>query len=310
MSQDRQLIETIKTNFARKSSAQLQEIVQAANQERWSPEAISAAAEVLQDRKAGCAQEPAMPEDEPQPLNSPPLPYSLGFVFGFLPIFALNGLRFGSEFADYKRDSSDLPVPFGPKMAWLALQTTDAEAVGTALGLQEAKTATWSEGIDAASQSSVFVTPPLGDWTLVVSTALFPPVPTETFIKPLLERLSRQFGDAQYFCTHWEIELHVWARARKGRLVRGYGWLGQKTSTLWDEGEPTREERDLGLRSLESQCPVAEGTVNKNSNLPDERRVMQLASLWSVNPTTLDKNFKRQDTGLLGHCRMSQKQNE
>src|SRR4051812_10316992 len=99
MSHGGQIIDTIKTNFARKSSVQLQEIVQATNQERWSPEAVAAAAEVLHDRMSGSAQEPAVPEVEPPPLPLPPLPYSLGFLVGFLPIFALNGLRFGSEFA-------------------------------------------------------------------------------------------------------------------------------------------------------------------------------------------------------------------
>jgi len=66
-------------------------------------------------------------------------------------------------------------VPFGPRTAWLALDTTDTEAVATALGLREVQAATWAEGIDAASRASVFVTPPLGDWTLAVGVVLFPP---------------------------------------------------------------------------------------------------------------------------------------
>ena len=84
-----------------------------------------------------------MPEEEPRQLTSPPLPYSLGFVFGFLWIFALNGFRFGSEFTQGSKNNPGLPVPFGPKMAWLALESTDADAVGTALGLREARAATW-----------------------------------------------------------------------------------------------------------------------------------------------------------------------
>src|SRR5579864_6524085 len=109
------------------------------------------------------------------------------------------------------------------------------------------RAATWAEGVNEAGHASVFITPPLADWTLAVSTALFPPDRAETFVTPLLERLSRQFGDAQYFCTHRDVELHVWARARQGRLVRGYGWLGQKSLTLWDEGAATKQERALGF---------------------------------------------------------------
>jgi hypothetical protein len=300
MSHDRHLVDTIKTHFARKSSAHLQGIVQAKNQDRWSSEAIAAAGEVLQDRMAGRAQEPEVPEEEPSPLRSPPLPYSLGLIFGFLPVFALNGFRFGSEFAACDKDNSDLPVPFGPKMAWLALDTTDTEAVAAALGLRGARAATWAEGIDAAYQTSVFVTPPLADWTLAVGTALFPPDRAEAFVKPLLERLSRQFGDAQYFCTHRDVELHLWARGRQGQLVRGYGWLGEKGLTLWDEGGPTKEERDLGFRFFDGRSPAFVQAQDQNVTLPNEAGVMQLASLWSIDPTTLDEQFKEPVMGLLG----------
>jgi hypothetical protein len=299
MSHDRRLIDTIKTKFARKSSAQLQEIVQAVNHERWSPDAIAAAGELLRDRIAGRAQEPLMPEEEelPPPYHYEPEEIALG---------ALGGLLTGYLVIPYYRsvEHPDLPVPFGPKMAWLALDTTDTAAVATALDLRGAQAATWAEGIDAASQSSVFVTPPLGDWTLVVGAALFPPDRADAFVKPLLERLSRQFGDAQYFCTHRDVELHVWARARKGRLVRGYGWLGQKGLTLWDEGGQTKEERDLGFRSFEGQSAVVERgqvmNVTTDVMRPDEGGVMQLASLWSIDPSTLDEQFKEPEKGLLG----------
>lgn len=301
MSLDRHLVDTIKTHFTRKSSAQLQDIVQTNNSERWSPEAVVAAGEVLQDRMAGCAQEPEVAEAEPPPPPSPPDPYSLGFLalsvfgglggFGVIPVYRV----------DYGDDANpDLPVPFGPKMAWLALDTTNTEAAAAALGLQGARPATWAEGIEAAHRSSLFVTPPLADWTLVLGTALFPPDRAEAFVKPLLERLSREFGEAQYFCTHQDFELHIWARARQGRLVRGYGWLGQKDLTLWDEGRPTQEERDLGFRSFDGRSPVVEQGPDKNVAPPDEGSVMQLASLWSVDPTTLDEQFKEPLMGLLG----------
>lgn len=309
MGLERDLIDTIKMHFARKSSAQLQEIVQADNQERWSLEAQAAANEVLQDRRIGRAQEPQVAEEERQPLPSPSIPYSLGFLVGFLPIFALNGLRFGSEFTQ-EGDNPDVPVPFGPKMAWLALETTDTEAVAAALDVRETRTATWAEGIEAACQTSVFVTPPLGDWTLAVSTILFPPERPATFVKPLLEQLSRPFGDAQYFCTHRDVELHVWARARKGRLIRGYGWLGEKRLILWDEGTPTKEEYFLGLRFLDGHSAVVEPAQTRDAPLPNEAGVMQLASFWSFDPTTLDSSFKEPVMGLVGQVGWAQNRPE
>ncbi len=207
-----------------------------------------------------------------------------------------------SGYGSRSEDSSarDLPIPFGPKMAWLALDTTDTEAVATALGLRGVWAATWTDGIEAAYQSSVFVTPPLADWTLVVGAALFPPERAEVFVKPLLERLSRQFREAQYFCTHRDVELHVWARARQGRLVRGYGCLGEKGLTLWNEGRPTQEERDLGFQFADRRSPAVEQAQQQNGTLPDEGGVMLLASLWSIDPTTLNEQFQEPLQGLLG----------
>ena len=296
MIHDRDLIDTIKSHFSRKSSAQLEQIAQANDPERWSPEAVAAAGEVLLDRMAGRAEEPEVPEEDLPPparmdLRSLPFIVGLALVSPGLSWGALAFMRHQSYLRARNPSDADQPVPFGPKTAWLALDTTDTEVVAKALGLREARAATWAEGIDAAHESAVFVTPPLAVWTLAVGTALFPPDRAESFVKPLLEPLSRQFGDSQYFCTHRDVELHIWARARQGRLVRGYGWLGEKSLTLWDEGAPTKEERDLGLRFLDGRSPT--GTA------PDENCVMQLADLWSIDPTSLDANFKEPAMGLL-----------
>lgn len=285
MSLDRFRIATIKEHFARKSSVRLQAIMQANDPERWSAEAVAAAGELLQDRKAGRAEEPQVSEDEDEP---PPYHYEPGEV----ALGLLGGLLTGHMIIPYHRvlpeRDLDLPVPFGPKIAWLALDTTSTEAVAAALGLRDVTAAPWSSGVQAAYQSAVFVTPPLADWTLAVSTSLFPPDRADTFVKPLLERLGRQFGEIQYFATHSDIELHIWACARKGRLVRGYGWLGQQGLTLWDEGKPTREERDLGVQT------------GASPRAPDEAFVMQLACLWSIDPTGLNEQFKEPERGLLG----------
>src|SRR5262249_52731867 len=135
---------------------------------------------------------------------------------------------------------------------------------------------------------------------LAVGTALFARDRVPSFVKPLLERLSRQFENAQYFCTHADVELHVWARARKGRLIRGYGWLGEAGLTLWNEGTQTKEERDLGFAFLPDRSPEIHDVQNERTLFPDENYVMQLACLWSIDPTTLDEHFKEPRMGLLG----------
>jgi hypothetical protein len=65
-----------------------------------------------------------------------------------------------------------------------------------------------------------------------------------------------------------------------------------------DEGNPPREERDLGLQFSEGRSPT--------STSPDEPGVMQLASLWSIDPTSLDEAFKEPATGLWGSVARAQ----
>jgi hypothetical protein len=300
MSRDGDLIDTIKVNFARKSSAQLLEIVLTTDDERWSQEAIAAANELLDERKAGRAEEPATPEVEaPQAVSYE----SYGLALAGLAAFGLltGHLIVPVPMRNYAvGPDPDIPVPFGSNMAWLALETADTEAVATALGIRDTRTATWTQGIDAAHQNSLFVTPPLADWTLVVGTPLLPPERLVEFVKPLLQRLSDQFGDAQYFCTNQALGLHIWARARKGRLVRGYGWFGQKGFTLWDEGAKTKEERDLGFEFSHPHGVTDGQPSNQNGSGPDEGWVMQLAYLWSIDPMTLDGQLKEPVMGLLG----------
>jgi hypothetical protein len=305
MSRDRQLIDAIKDNLARKSTAQLQEMVQANDPSRWSAEAFEAAREVLMERAFGHATEPLVAEPDPPP-PTPSDPASLAFMFGLMAVGLAAGylvVRGPARRGEEDAIARDQPLPFGYKVAWLAVDTEDTAAVAAALGLRDVGQATWADGLDAAYRSSVFVTPPLGQWTLAVGTALFPPNHADEFVKPLLERLSHEFGDAQYFCTHRDVELHIWARARKGRLMRGYGWLGKNGRILWDEGAPTRDERDLGFRfgvRPSSEAVHTGAVASANLAAPDEGCVMQLASLWSIDPTSLDEHFKEPVLGLLG----------
>src|SRR6185295_5071024 len=170
---------------------------------------------VLVDRGAGRAAEPAAPESEVPPPASPN-PYFLAITRGLFG-FGLMGAFISKTIVDYyENPDTDQPQSFGSKIAWLALNTTDTSSVATALHLAEIRDATWADGIAAAYRASIFVTPPVAEWTLVAGVSLFPAEPIEALIKPMLERLSEQFGEAQYCCTHRDAGLHVWARAHGG----------------------------------------------------------------------------------------------
>ena len=114
-------------------------------------------------------------------------------------------------------------------------------------------------------------------------------------VKPLVEELSRHFQEAQYFCTHRPTELHAWAHARNGHLVRGYGWRGQRSR--WNEGPETAQERSLRFRFTADPSEPDRGA---GPNAPNEVCVFWLASLWSINPKTLEDQSAAPAMGLLG----------
>jgi hypothetical protein len=299
MGLNRQLVETVKTHFAQKSTAELQEIVRLKDLDRWSEEALIAADEVLAERTAGRAKEPRVPvKDAPPPSPGESIRELLP-VLGFVTGGLLGGL-IGRALVAAAGEVPNRPVSFGSDLAWVAVETTDTQTVAGAFGLQRQRPAMWEEGIAAAYKSEVFVTPPLGDWTLAASTALFPPEGVETFVKPLLVELSKRFRDAQYFCTHKDAGAHIWARAQKGKLFRGYGWHGGRSSVIWNEGPQTKQEFTLGFRFTDG--PTTPPVVKRadDPTTADESCVMQLASLWSVDPSALDEYFAEPVAGLIG----------
>ncbi len=293
MGLNRQLVDTVKHHFAKKSTADLEEIVRLKDRDQWSDESFVAAEEVLVERVSGRARAPRVPvKDTPPPSageNLRELLPVLGFAVGGL-LGGLIGRALSAE-----GPVTNGPVPFGSNIAWLSVETKETAAVAAVLGLQNIRDATWADGIAAAHRSSVFVTPPLGNWTLVVGAALLPHEQMDVAVKPLVEELSRHFPDAQYFCTHQGMELHGWARAQSGHLLRGYGWLGQRSR--WNEGPETAQERSLKFRFTADSSEPDRGA---GPNAPNEICVFRLASLWSIDPKTLEEQSAAPARGLLG----------
>jgi hypothetical protein len=202
----------------------------------------------------------------------------------------------------------DVAQPFGFKIAWLAVPSVSPSVVAEALALQSLRPAGWSEGVKKAYISSVFVTPPVADWTLVVSTRL--PRVHQPYWTEFLEGTSRKLGEVQYFSTHRVVDLHVWAKASNGLLIRACAYYG--ASVLLNSGDITAEEQSLGFHFRQSTFPIAQEDASEDPDveelwddqardLPDEQDVMSIAGKWSVDPMGLDADSS-EGWGILGEA--------
>jgi hypothetical protein len=91
---------------------------------------------------------------------------------------------------------AERPVSFGYKIGWLAVREQPPEAVAAAVGMTDPVPATWDDGVAAAYDGSVFATPPVKGWTLVVSTVLLEAAMRLGWPE-WLERLSAKLGEVQ-----------------------------------------------------------------------------------------------------------------
>lgn len=181
------------------------------------------------------------------------------------------------------------PRSFGPRTVWLAFKGTTTQAVAKALDLREVAPLGWTGGLVGAYAGRVFVTPPVDGWVLATSTR-FPDAgggPATDRATPLMARLSHQFDEVQYFSTHEDIGWNAWARYVNGAVVRKYAYLGAQGIILWNEGNPTPEERALNLDF--NAKAVGDGAV------PEEGNVFALAAKWSLDPSKLGE---RPDPGV------------
>ena len=194
-----------------------------------------------------------------------------------------------------------MPIAFGVKIPWAAIKDVTRDSVVEELELEKTREADWAAGIEAAYEDgvsgiaglagagSVFVTPAIDGWVLVVGNGLpcfgnkgqmHPPL-------PFAERLSAKLNtEVQFFATHRTVSHDAWVLARSGVLVRAFAVADG--NVLVNQGAPTPEEAPL---ELEKPDPISR--VN-------EDRTHELAGRWSVNPMTFDERKDVVGPGTLG----------
>lgn len=209
----------------------------------------------------------------------------------------------GAENEPHRMDSlfPEQPLPFGPKMAWLAVPGYQPSEVIAALRLAQVEPANWTKGLTEAyaDNDRVFVSPTLSGWVLVVGRTLWQKADMNRSAENIqwLKDVGRLFGNACFFSTMRGLGNNGWVGIRGGQIVRAYGYSGELQELIWLVGEPTDEEiavnpafvTETEERRLPDFRPI----------IPDEKMVLAMAAAWSVDVTFSHRSYPP-DFGFLG----------
>lgn len=195
----------------------------------------------------------------------------------------------------------EAPVPFGPKMAWLAIPGYKQSEVISALRLGDVSPANWTKGLSEAyaDNNQVFVTPSLSGWVLVIGKTLWQKADMNRSAENIqwLKDVGRLFGNACFFSTMRGLGNHGWVGIRGGNIVRAYGYSGELQELIWLLGDPTDEEiavnpgfaNEIEERRMPDFRPV----------VPDEKMVLAMAAAWSVDVSFSNHKYLP-DYGFIG----------
>jgi len=207
---------------------------------------------------------------------------------------------------EINQTKTDRAVNFGYKTFWVAVRTDNKKRISEILELKNTKACNWKVGIAESYNNSIYITPQTGKWTLVCGTSLLDKNNDKDNIiavKKILENLSAEFGEAQFFGTHRVVEYQSWMKAVNGRIVRAYCYVGESGENLIVEGEPTAFEKRYNLVNTFSKEAQNDAYFEKEDLFyPDEEFVMLIAENWSINPQKLEerKDIKN-ELGIIGN---------
>lgn len=195
----------------------------------------------------------------------------------------------------------EAPIPFGSRMAWLAIPGFKPSEVIAMLRLGNVQSANWTLGLTQAyaDNNQVFVSPSLGGWVLVIGKTLWQKADMNRSAEniPWLKDIARRFGNVCFFSTMKGLGNHGWIGIRDGQIARAYGYSGELEELIWFVGEPTEEEEIINPAFVdEVQERYQPGF---RPVIPDEKLVLAMAAAWSVD-TSFKKRQYPPDFGFLG----------
>ena len=199
---------------------------------------------------------------------------------------------------EFLRERRGHPGLFGAPTRWLAVKSSNLQQVQSALGLANPMPCSWEEGLTAAHEQRLFISPPVNGWILVMGSNLPDPGDDVDKIFRFLLDLSRKLGHVQFFSLNRAVNHHAWAQVERGVVLRAYAWCGR---TLWNQGLPTRAEEDLALKCYnygEGEDRIEFGRVDPAA--VNTERVPLLASRWSLDPAAIDARVLKEHQGIAG----------
>lgn len=162
-------------------------------------------------------------------------------------------------------------------LAWFGVATDDVRGAARALQLRTALPTGAGDGPARAAEGMfVFAT---GGFVCAVGEDAWQRGDLAA-IEGALERLSRAFGDATWFCVDARSSRFGWAAARGGSLQRAWCGDGDEERVLWQFGEPTVAERELGFFVDDPR----DATDDEHKWWPVADDVLALARRWSTAP--------------------------
>ncbi|MBM3870390.1 MAG: hypothetical protein FJ392_05410 [Verrucomicrobia bacterium] len=190
------------------------------------------------------------------------------------------------------------PEYFESPCRWIAVRSTEPRAVQKALKLVNPTLCTWAEGMAEARDRRIFITPPIGEWVLVVGPGLPDPGDDVDKCFLLLTDLSRKLGLVQFFSLNRAVGHHAWARLDCGEVLRAYAWAGH---VAWNQGPASPAELGLGLNCFEyHEQPEGRWGSGPDPLLQNLERLPMLAARWSVDPAALDERHFLSSNGIVG----------
>lgn len=195
-------------------------------------------------------------------------------------------------------------LAFTPPKSWIAVRSTHAQDIETALGLKNLTRCQWDAEYCslADSEREMFIAPPIDGWTLLFGAGLnrFGEDPSLAF--HYFRQLSQKLGTVQFFHSNPAVMNHTWLHASEGEIQRAYCWNGQAS---WNQGPLTRGEKELNMRLYDYGCAPEPTTQYIYNSAQDNLtlnldKIFMLAGFWSINPLTVDISHWEKQEGLRG----------